>query len=282
MAKISFLIFTIDPYRETLQAIEKIYDVADEVVIVDSSKKSNRSALRRAIKRRQMNKVRVFDFIALGYAEPAYHYGISLCKNEWLFLLDTDEELSAALKQRIGCITDDKKVDVIKIKRYENSKRSFYTWQPRLFRKGKIEHLGFIHNPSIIYGTSIKIKNKEIYMVHRHDIYEHKRDYNRMAIFYKHPYVFLLKEIFLTLNLNKHSILGLRRFSAFIKSKSYLKRTKETEDIAKEIHKDGLIKYLMLDRPETIKKLNRKYAGRKQGIDLLMELIYKKHNGDYP
>ena len=44
-------------------------------------------------------------------------------------------------------------------------------------------------------------------------------------------------------------------------------------DIAKAISRIGIIKLLGLDKPMTIKALNRRYAGRKEGIDLLIDLI---------
>ena len=57
------------------------------------------------------------------------------------------------------------------------------------------------------------------------------------------------------------------------------KRTRESMRIAKIIEKEGIPRYLGLDREETIKRLTKKYANRKQGIGLLMELLQRKYEG---
>ena len=48
---------------------------------------------------------------------------------------------------------------------------------------------------------------------------------------------------------------------------------KEGFEISKEINKTGLIKFLSLDDEKTIKALNSKYSGGKQGIELTLKLL---------
>jgi hypothetical protein len=52
--------------------------------------------------------------------------------------------------------------------------------------------------------------------------------------------------------------------------------------IGQEIEAVGMIKYLKLDDPKMVKLLNAKYHNKKQGINLLLELVYKRHEGEYP
>jgi hypothetical protein len=49
-------------------------------------------------------------------------------------------------------------------------------------------------------------------------------------------------------------------------------------EIAKMINSIGIIKLLRLDDPQRIKELNNKYAGREEGIELLMKLIEREYD----
>jgi hypothetical protein len=77
----------------------------------------------------------------------------------------------------------------------------------------------------------------------------------------------------------------------FSNTSEYVKKMNEWRDekdsgmvfeISKEIERIGLIKYLRLDEDRIVDELNRKYAGKRQGIDLLIELLKKRHEGAYP
>lgn len=50
-------------------------------------------------------------------------------------------------------------------------------------------------------------------------------------------------------------------------------------EIAKKIEKIGIIEYLRLDEDSTISMLNKKYAGKKQGADLLIRLLENRYYG---
>jgi hypothetical protein len=52
---------------------------------------------------------------------------------------------------------------------------------------------------------------------------------------------------------------------------------KEAFEISKILSERGIIKYLGLDREETIARLNREYAREKQGISLLLRLLKEKY-----
>ena len=59
------------------------------------------------------------------------------------------------------------------------------------------------------------------------------------------------------------------------------KDSKTIFDIAKKIEKIGIIKYLRLDEDSTIHMLNKKYAGKKQGVSLLITLLEDRYYGRY-
>jgi glycosyltransferase involved in cell wall biosynthesis len=52
---------------------------------------------------------------------------------------------------------------------------------------------------------------------------------------------------------------------------------KEFFEISQIINKEGVIHFLGLDTEKTILALNRKYSGKRQGIDLLKELLIEKY-----
>lgn len=55
----------------------------------------------------------------------------------------------------------------------------------------------------------------------------------------------------------------------------------EVFEISKILHKMGLIRFLDLDKDSTIEQLNRKYLGKKQGVELLMKLLKERYERDY-
>lgn len=54
----------------------------------------------------------------------------------------------------------------------------------------------------------------------------------------------------------------------------------EIFEITKIIDKVGIIKYLGLDRDSVVKRINKKYANNKQGIDLLTKLLKERYELD--
>ncbi len=56
----------------------------------------------------------------------------------------------------------------------------------------------------------------------------------------------------------------------------------EVFEISKVLNKEGMIKYLMLDKDKVVETLNRKYGNGKQGISLLIKLLNDRYNSRYP
>lgn len=69
-----------------------------------------------------------------------------------------------------------------------------------------------------------------------------------------------------------------RNVSIFKKDKD----SKAIFEISQEVNRHGIIRYLMLDKDSIVEKLYKKYKDKKQGIGLLMELLEKRHSGNYP
>jgi len=55
---------------------------------------------------------------------------------------------------------------------------------------------------------------------------------------------------------------------------------KEDFEIAKEMNRIGVIRFLGLDKPSVVEALYRRYRNKKQGIDLLIRLLREKQKRD--
>jgi hypothetical protein len=271
--KISFLIFTADPAIETLAAVLQIYNIADEIVIIDGSSKASYKDFEILSKFFQLPKVKHHKVVALGYAEPLYQYGISKCKNDWIFILDTDEELSYPLQNELSNFNPAN--SIYAFKRYENKEKAFFTWQVRLFKKNSIEFFGGIHNTKKLKDKQIKVNNPFCFMQHNQANFEHKRDYNRMVMYSNKISDFLLRDLIICIKTG--SIKTIKDIKEFISTREYLKQTKKQKQIAKQIAKNELIKYLELDNPKVVDSLYKKYKGKLEGIDLLIKLLEDKY-----
>jgi hypothetical protein len=75
---------------------------------------------------------------------------------------------------------------------------------------------------------------------------------------------------------------NMTRYTNRLKKLRMAKNGKAMFEIYKNIEKIGIIKYLRLDDDRIIDALNRKYAKKKQGIELLMKLLEDRHYGTYP
>lgn len=289
MTGLSLLIFSRNTTNQVLALAKDMRSVANDIVVVDSSDKTEAKKLVRAASTGRHGRLRIFHTVALGYPEPYRSYGVSKCENDWVLILDTDERLSPPLKRGLRHIADTENFDVVDIKRYENAtfsgpKSSFYTWQRRLFRKGKIEFLGLIHETPKALGRVKKLTSGKEYMLHIDSLRHAQSDlYNKMFLFSTESVLPLIsRDIAVWLTAEKRKG-GLRFMMRKINTQLDYKRRqdKKVMEIARKINAEGITRYLDLDQEDVIKKLNRKYGGKKDGIDLLIKLLVDKHDGRY-
>jgi hypothetical protein len=95
---VSTLIFSRDRVDKLLALIKEVYAVSDEIVIVDSSQPKNRERLLQE-KYDPGDKIKVYFAPALGHPEPYQGFGLSKCRFEWIFYIDTDEVPNGLLKK---------------------------------------------------------------------------------------------------------------------------------------------------------------------------------------
>ncbi len=193
MEKLSVLIFSRNDVDKALGLIRDIYSIASEIVLLDSSDKAGKAKLAREKKR--LRKLSVFNVMALGYPDPLRMYGLSKCRNEWVFLIDTDERISDSIKAGLGDILEGAKCSAYAIKRYEevegSSLPSLFTWQIRLFKRSKVAFHGNLHEQPRISGALHRLDGR-YYMEHRLELMHHTRkgarEYAEMRMFDRFTY----------------------------------------------------------------------------------------------
>ncbi len=149
-----------------VKCIGSVLDIADEIVVVDSMSDDGTDEVARELGAKVVRKK--FDDIC-----EQKKFAISLCKNDWVLSLDTDEMLSDALRGEIKKLNfKETKFDGFMMKR-----RNIYlgkpvvVWYPdwvlRLFRKSKAFLKGeIVHERIEVYGKIGKLKGDIVHMAY--------------------------------------------------------------------------------------------------------------------
>lgn len=186
MHKLSFLIFSKGYVNNTMSLIRDMYDIADEIVLIDQSSGKERNIIERFKKREKLAKLRISYAVALGYPDPLRMYALKKCRYDWVLFLDTDERLSSGLKAHLKEVIGGKP-DAYAIRRYEevgDPKRLplLSTWQTRLFRKDSVEFTGMPHEQAIVKGRFERIADADYYMMHMSNLMSRKTQFDYMEL----------------------------------------------------------------------------------------------------
>lgn len=260
---------TCNDIGHAIKTLEWTRDSVGEQIIVDSSGEENQKQLLAYAKTN--DKVKVYPILALGIPETCIPFGISRCKNLWILLLDADErpcpEFLAFLKSSVP------QGNANYITRYETLDKKFATMQLRLFKKGYVRWLGVPHEHPTVQGRKVTL-DKGFYLMHLKS--GAPRDYSKMQkirIFTKERRLRrIAAELYIAIRLNPKSF-----FKALNDAIKDTRKTKDEKEISKAIGVEGIIGYLGLDRPGEIERLSEKYRNKKQGPELLINLIYEEY-----
>ncbi len=341
--RLSLLVFSRNDIEKALSLVCSLQDIADEIVIVDSSSAKLHARLVSEAEKAWPGKTKVFYTIALGYPDPLRMYALGKCSSEWILLMDTDERLSNAMKGAIPGIISGTQSSAFAIRRYEEAgsegRGLRFSWQIRLFRRGRTMFRGMLHEEPLIEGDVERIGDDDLFIEHRKELrgktsgeYSEMEKYSRMSygsfnrIMLDYLYKFtvpgkrdsggLLEKVSRGV-LEAYEKLGRKKSDAELSYLDYyaffalraivtrmaehkfvnpfkvndeagliaerMERWKMAKDgkqafqISKELERDGIIKFLKLDKENTILYLNRKYKNRKQGVRLLMGLIVERY-----
>ena len=274
MPKISGLIFSADPIKETLATAKHLLEFTDEVVVIYSRSYRDYKKFKAQNKDR---RIRIFYTLRFGYPEPFRTYGISLCKYRNIALLDVDERFSST--EAVKRLFDSEKSEVYVLHRKESPSGS-YTRQYRLFTKGAIVWRGYLHETPKITGKRTIVPKELLYIIHGEGN-KGRWHYNELDKSFPvdRPIRMALREAYVMhgsgkLPLLSVPLLTLQKYSEYKKMNSDMPA--KSKQIIRKLREQGLIRYLGLDDPKNIKAITDRYKDKKQGIYLLIKLIGKQ------
>ncbi len=191
--KVSLLVFSRDEVDKTISLIDDMYKYVDEIVLVDSSKKSVHDRLLMHKKNRKLGKLSILYVIAFGYPDPFRMYALKKCRNDWVLLVDTDERLSEDFKKDLHSIINTERSSAFGLKRYEEvgtgAKGAYFNWQIRLFIKSRTEFRGLIHEEPIIKGNVGRLEDHRYFIDHINELRSGThREYSKTEKFMRMSY----------------------------------------------------------------------------------------------
>jgi glycosyltransferase involved in cell wall biosynthesis len=134
-----------------------VKDIADEIVVLDSGSTDRTVGIAKSL------GAKVFFHEWDGYPQQR-NRGIGLCSEDWVFVLDADEEVSEELRNSISKAISSRTAEVYMVcrKTYYLGKFLEHTWYPewrvRLFKKGLVRFEGDLHEQAIFKGEAHKLK----------------------------------------------------------------------------------------------------------------------------
>ena len=281
MPKISGLIFSADPIKETLAAAKHLLEFTDEVVIIYS--KSYKDYKNFTAKNKD-KRIRVFYALRLGYPEPLRAYGIILCRYTNIAMLDVDERFSDTKYTKE--LFDSNKAAIYLLWRHEvtegKTQSRLYTKQYRLFKKGSLEWKGLLHETPSVKGSIVNISRSKLYIIHNTGKAK-SWDYNKLNEIFpvERPIKMAIRDAYVER--------GFKHLDAYGTMAMFLKRYKKhradnnsidmaRREIVRHLRKEGMIRYLNLDSKKHVDKINTTYMRSEvQGIELLTKLLYERY-----
>jgi glycosyltransferase involved in cell wall biosynthesis len=147
MTRLTVCVVAQNEERNLPRVLKSVQGLADEIVVVDGG------SIDRTREIAQEHGARVFERAFTNHADQK-NYAASLASNDWIFLLDADEELSEELKVSV----QKWKANVPEFSVYEMPRLTWYLgawihhsrwypdWQRRIYRRDQASFSGAIHS----------------------------------------------------------------------------------------------------------------------------------------
>lgn len=170
---LSVVINTRNEEKNLPQAIASVRQLADEIVVVDMESEDKTCEVAKR------NSAKVYKYKNVGYVEPARNFAIGKATNDWIFILDADEEVSSGLAKTIkSIIKDENSADFYRIARKNIIFSKFIKhsrWWPdyniRLFKRGMVTWSEIIHSVPETHGDGVDLEAVEDNaIIHHHYI----------------------------------------------------------------------------------------------------------------
>jgi glycosyltransferase involved in cell wall biosynthesis len=168
--KLSVVINTLNEEKYIEQAIDSVKDFADEILVCDMHSDDNSAIIAKKL------GAKVILHKRLNYVEPARNLAISKAANEWILVMDPDEEIPESLGKRLkDIISKDGVTTHVEIPRKNlifNKWVKTSMWWPdyniRFFKKGTVTWNNKIHRPPKTEGQGIKLPPEESFAILHH------------------------------------------------------------------------------------------------------------------
>lgn len=168
MAGLSVVINAQDVAEDLPQAIASVKKIADEIVVVDQDSTDNTPEIAKKL------GAKVYKHEKVTHVEKARNFAISKASNEWVLILDPDEEIPPKLAGEILKIIKDPKADYYRIPRkniifakWIKNSRWWPDYNIRLFKKGFVSWNEIIHAVPMTQGVGQDLDaNEELAIVH--------------------------------------------------------------------------------------------------------------------
>lgn len=168
--KISVVINTFNEEKNIEKALKSV-NWADEIVVCDMHSKD------RTVEIAKRMGAKIFFHKREEYVEPARNFAISKASNDWILILDPDEEIPQSLAKRLQEIANNmKQIDYVKVPRKNIIFGHFMKasmWWPdlnvRFFRKGRVVWTDKIHRPPKVSGEGLDLSaDPDWAIIHHH------------------------------------------------------------------------------------------------------------------
>lgn len=167
---ISVVINTYNEESNIKRAIESV-SWADEILICDSYSEDKTVEIAKRL------DAKVVSHKKVDYVELSRNFAISKASNDWILVLDPDEEIKESLKERLLQISS--KMKEISFVRLPRKNIIFGKWMKasgwwpdyniRFFKKGKVNWTDKIHKPPEVLGEGIDLEADEKWaIIHHH------------------------------------------------------------------------------------------------------------------
>lgn len=169
MIEISVVINTLNEEDSIERAIKSV-SWADEVIICDMYSEDKTVEIAKKF------GAKVHLHKREGFVEPARNFAISKATNEWILVLDADEEISEAFGNKIKEIISQETADFVEIPRkniiFRNWMKASMWWPDyhiRLFKKGKVVWGNTIHSKPLTEGKGLTLPEEESLAIIHHN-----------------------------------------------------------------------------------------------------------------
>lgn len=160
--KISVVINTFNDEDDIERAINSV-TFADEIVVFDMYSEDKTVQIAKKL------GAKVFFHKRLEYVEPARNFAVSKASNDWILILDPDEEIPENLSKRLKEISQKmEQIDYVRIPRkniiFGRWMKGAMWWPDyniRFFKKGKVLWSNKIHRPPKTTGIGMDLDAEE-------------------------------------------------------------------------------------------------------------------------